>query len=204
MTINAVFGGELFQCSEGLLSDCFSVPSLVLLSFWLYVPLMYSTCSKVFFDHLFCCLCNVNNINNLVINIIPLQLWCEVWSLLIQHFWSLVLFQGMIALRREATEVIHEDYMDGIMEVNAKKKANLMYYAWRKISLVNKQKKKLKMLSFFFIVLINSLKLQFNYQFFCSALLATPVLLCCVTWTAPAKKHGHWKTGTCCGETLSQ
>lgn len=49
----------------------------------------------------------------------------------------------MIALRREATEVIHEDYMDGIMEVNAKKKANLMYYAWRKISLVNKQKKKL-------------------------------------------------------------
>ena len=96
-----------------------------------------------FFDHLFCCLCNVNNINNLVINLIPLQLWCEVWSLLIQHFWSLVLFQGMIALRREATEVIHEDYMDGIMEVNAKKKANLMYYAWRKISLVNKQKKKL-------------------------------------------------------------
>lgn len=48
----------------------------------------------------------------------------------------------MIALRREATEVIHEDYMDGIMEVNAKKKANLMYYAWRKISHVNKQKKK--------------------------------------------------------------
>ena len=45
--------------------------------------------------------------------------------------WSLVLSQGMIALRREATEVIHEDYMDGIMEVNAKKKANLMYYAWR-------------------------------------------------------------------------
>ncbi|KAL9979369.1 hypothetical protein ACROYT_G017023 [Oculina patagonica] len=36
---------------------------------------------------------------------------------------------GMIALRREATEVIHEDYMDGIMEVNAKKKTNLMYYA---------------------------------------------------------------------------
>ncbi|XP_068704690.1 26S proteasome regulatory subunit 6A-B [Montipora capricornis] len=36
---------------------------------------------------------------------------------------------GMIALRREAREVIHEDYMDGIMEVNAKKKANLMYYA---------------------------------------------------------------------------
>ncbi|XP_031566783.1 26S proteasome regulatory subunit 6A-B [Actinia tenebrosa] len=36
---------------------------------------------------------------------------------------------GMIALRREATTVCHEDYMDGIMEVNAKKKANLVYYA---------------------------------------------------------------------------
>ncbi|KXJ12184.1 26S proteasome regulatory subunit 6A-B [Exaiptasia diaphana] len=36
---------------------------------------------------------------------------------------------GMIALRREATTVCHEDYMDGIMEVNAKKKTNLLYYA---------------------------------------------------------------------------
>jgi len=36
---------------------------------------------------------------------------------------------GMIALRREATELIHEDYMDGIMEVQAKKKSNLVYYA---------------------------------------------------------------------------
>lgn len=46
----------------------------------------------------------------------------------------------MIALRREATEVIHEDYMDGIMEVNAKKKANLMYYAWRKKCAVFEEK----------------------------------------------------------------
>ena len=37
--------------------------------------------------------------------------------------------QGMIALRREATELTHEDYMDGILEVQSKKKANLNYYA---------------------------------------------------------------------------
>ncbi|KAK3089118.1 hypothetical protein FSP39_001006 [Pinctada imbricata] len=36
---------------------------------------------------------------------------------------------GMIALRREATELDHEDYMDAIIEVQAKKKANLQYYA---------------------------------------------------------------------------
>jgi len=38
-------------------------------------------------------------------------------------------FQGMIALRRGATSVTHEDFMDAIMEVQAKKKANLNYYA---------------------------------------------------------------------------
>lgn len=36
---------------------------------------------------------------------------------------------GMIALRREAIELSHEDYMEGILEVQAKKKANLQYYA---------------------------------------------------------------------------
>lgn len=36
---------------------------------------------------------------------------------------------GMIALRRGATQINHEDFMDGIMEVQAKKKANLNYYA---------------------------------------------------------------------------
>ncbi|XP_017471963.1 PREDICTED: 26S protease regulatory subunit 6A-B [Rhagoletis zephyria] len=36
---------------------------------------------------------------------------------------------GMIALRRNATCVTHEDFMDAIMEVQAKKKANLNYYA---------------------------------------------------------------------------
>lgn len=37
---------------------------------------------------------------------------------------------GMIALRREATVVTHEDFMDGILEVQAKKKQTLNYYAW--------------------------------------------------------------------------
>ncbi|XP_028178870.1 26S protease regulatory subunit 6A-like [Ostrinia furnacalis] len=36
---------------------------------------------------------------------------------------------GMIALRRSATAVTHEDFMDAILEVQAKKKANLSYYA---------------------------------------------------------------------------
>ena len=38
--------------------------------------------------------------------------------------------QGMIALRRGAVEVQHEDFMDAILEVQAKKKMNLNYYAW--------------------------------------------------------------------------
>ena len=36
---------------------------------------------------------------------------------------------GMLALRRDATELNHEDFMAGIAEVQAKKKANLNYYA---------------------------------------------------------------------------
>ncbi|XP_064390353.1 26S proteasome regulatory subunit 6A-B-like [Halichondria panicea] len=36
---------------------------------------------------------------------------------------------GMIALRRGAAELNHEDYMDGILEVQAKKKTTLVYYA---------------------------------------------------------------------------
>ncbi|KDR21295.1 hypothetical protein L798_04269, partial [Zootermopsis nevadensis] len=36
---------------------------------------------------------------------------------------------GMIALRRSAVAVTHEDFMDAILEVQAKKKANLNYYA---------------------------------------------------------------------------
>uniref|UniRef100_T1JUY1 Uncharacterized protein n=1 Tax=Tetranychus urticae TaxID=32264 RepID=T1JUY1_TETUR len=36
---------------------------------------------------------------------------------------------GMIALRRNASIIIHEDFMDAILEVQAKKKTNLNYYA---------------------------------------------------------------------------
>jgi 26S proteasome regulatory subunit T5 len=36
---------------------------------------------------------------------------------------------GMIALRRGATEIMHDDFMEGIQEVQAKKKNTLQYYA---------------------------------------------------------------------------
>ncbi len=36
---------------------------------------------------------------------------------------------GMIALRRNATEITHEDFMEGIAQVQAKKKKSLQYYA---------------------------------------------------------------------------
>jgi len=35
----------------------------------------------------------------------------------------------MLALRRDATTVTHEDFVEGISAVAAKKKATLMYYA---------------------------------------------------------------------------
>ena len=36
---------------------------------------------------------------------------------------------GMIALRRGAAEIHHEDFMEAVQEVQAKKKGNLIYYA---------------------------------------------------------------------------
>ncbi len=36
---------------------------------------------------------------------------------------------GMLALRRDGTSVTHEDFVEGITAVQAKKKANLNYYA---------------------------------------------------------------------------
>ncbi len=36
---------------------------------------------------------------------------------------------GMLALRRDATQVNHEDFNEAITEVQAKKKATLNYYA---------------------------------------------------------------------------
>jgi 26S proteasome regulatory subunit T5 len=36
---------------------------------------------------------------------------------------------GMLALRRGGTELRHEDYVEGVTVVQAKKKASLNYYA---------------------------------------------------------------------------
>jgi ATP-dependent 26S proteasome regulatory subunit len=36
---------------------------------------------------------------------------------------------GMLALRRDATSVTHEDFVEGITAVQAKKKTTLNYYA---------------------------------------------------------------------------
>jgi len=36
---------------------------------------------------------------------------------------------GMVALRRGGTELRHEDFVEGIAQVQAKKKAALNYYA---------------------------------------------------------------------------
>ena len=36
---------------------------------------------------------------------------------------------GMLALRRDATEIHHEDFVEGITAVQTKKKASLAYYA---------------------------------------------------------------------------
>ena len=35
----------------------------------------------------------------------------------------------MLALRRDATEIHHEDFVEGITQVQTKKKASLAYYA---------------------------------------------------------------------------
>jgi 26S proteasome regulatory subunit T5 len=35
----------------------------------------------------------------------------------------------MLALRRDGTEIAHEDFNEGIIQVQAKKKADLFYYA---------------------------------------------------------------------------
>lgn len=36
---------------------------------------------------------------------------------------------GMLALRRDATDITHEDFVEGITQVQSKKKTNLHYYA---------------------------------------------------------------------------
>jgi 26S proteasome regulatory subunit T5 len=36
---------------------------------------------------------------------------------------------GMVALRADRTEIVHEDFVEGIAQVQAKKKGNLNYFA---------------------------------------------------------------------------
>jgi 26S proteasome regulatory subunit T5 len=36
---------------------------------------------------------------------------------------------GMLALRRDGTDIDHEDFVEGIAQVQAKKKSNLSYYS---------------------------------------------------------------------------
>jgi hypothetical protein len=43
-------------------------------------------------------------------------------------FDSLFVVQGMLAMRRDATTVNHEDFVEGVAQVQAKKKGNLQYY----------------------------------------------------------------------------
>jgi hypothetical protein len=43
-------------------------------------------------------------------------------------FCSLIQWQGMLAMRRDATTVNHEDFVEGVAQVQAKKKGNLQYY----------------------------------------------------------------------------
>ena len=44
-------------------------------------------------------------------------------------FTRMIFLGGMLALRRGAVEISHEDFMDAIQEVQAKKKMSLQYYA---------------------------------------------------------------------------
>ena len=46
---------------------------------------------------------------------------------------------GMLALRRGASSVEHEDFMEGIRQVAARRKGNLMYYAY--MCFFNKKRK---------------------------------------------------------------
>jgi 26S proteasome regulatory subunit T5 len=45
------------------------------------------------------------------------------------HCEKALLIAGMIALRSGETKINHEHFMDGILEVQMKKKASLQFYA---------------------------------------------------------------------------
>lgn len=57
---------------------------------------------------------------------------CNESNFLLSRTWRFLqvcVEAGMLALRRDGTEVCHEDFNEAITEVQAKKKANLNYYA---------------------------------------------------------------------------
>ncbi len=59
----------------------------------------------------------------------------EQWWKLFGNLFFIKLYSveaGMIALNRNGTFLIHEDYVEGIAVVQAKKKSSLNYYAWIK------------------------------------------------------------------------
>ena len=45
---------------------------------------------------------------------------------------------GMLALRRDSNVIKHEDFMEGISVVSAKKKTTLQYYAQKRVSIQSK------------------------------------------------------------------
>lgn len=67
------------------------------------------------------------NVNNDAVNYSELARCCEDFNG--AQLKAACVEAGMLALRRDATELTHEDFVAGIQEVQAKKKENLQYYA---------------------------------------------------------------------------
>lgn len=70
---------------------------------------------------------NKMNVNLAEVNFTELARCCEDFNG--AQLKAVCVEAGMIALRRDAAQLTHEDFMEGISEVMAKKKANLEYYA---------------------------------------------------------------------------
>jgi 26S proteasome regulatory subunit T5 len=70
---------------------------------------------------------NKMNVNLENVNFVELARSCEDFNG--AQLKAVCVEAGMIALRRDAGQLTHEDFMEGISEVMAKKKANLEYYA---------------------------------------------------------------------------
>jgi hypothetical protein len=63
------------------------------------------------------------------VKLFVLKLYVYKYKLKNKMKFKFLFLKGMIALRRNGVEVQHEDFMDAILEVQAKKKMNLNYYA---------------------------------------------------------------------------